>query len=257
MKSIAIAVGVFVVAAPSVAAAHVVMTSPTPRSEDDGLTMAPCGGVASGAPQAFMAGETITVEWEVAVSHGGAITIDFSEADDMNFDDHILAMDLDEMAGATGSADVELPDVDCEQCTLRVVQVNPGKDDYHSCADISLTGATGGTGSTGSTGGDSADTGSTGDGGGDDTTGGGGSGSSGAGDGEDSSGGDDSASTSGVSASASNGGPTAGTGDSSAGDGGSGDGDDGCGCRVRSTPGFGLSMLAILFGLGLRRRRRA
>jgi MYXO-CTERM domain-containing protein len=248
MKSLVLFTSALVLLAPSIADAHVVMTSPTPRSGDNGLTMEPCGGVAAGMAQPLTAGDTITVEWEVGQSHDGTITIDFAEADDMGFRSHVLAMDLPDPGGA-GSAEVELPNLDCAACTLRVIQVNPNEANYVSCADVELTGAVAATTDGDGTGGGGDSTG-----GGGDTTGGGGESSGGPG---GSTGGGDSASASasaGETSAASAG--TVGDGDSTGAPADGGDGDDG-GCSCRTQPSSGAAwMLGGLFLLGLGWRRR-
>ena len=127
-------------AMPTVASAHSLLTQPAPRTLDSGLTEGPCGGVPSGPRAIFSPGETITVEWQVIVPHDGALRIDFSEAGDMNFDQYILAEGIIDDEGYAESMEITLPDMTCTQCTLRLTQVNPIDGNYYSCADIQLGG---------------------------------------------------------------------------------------------------------------------
>ena len=139
---------------PSVAWAHVALVDPPPRSGDNGLTAEPCGDVApTGNPKQYMAGETITVTWAIGTSHGGTLRIELAEMNDMGFDEHVLAMDISDAEGMPESADVTLPDIDCDACTLRVIQVNPEEDNYVSCADVQLMGASAGSSGGATTGG--------------------------------------------------------------------------------------------------------
>jgi hypothetical protein len=36
---------------------------------------------------------------------------------------------------------LQLPDIDCGACTLRLTQISPNDDEYDWCADITLSGA--------------------------------------------------------------------------------------------------------------------
>jgi MYXO-CTERM domain-containing protein len=240
---------------PSIASAHVAMTDPVPRSGDNGLTVGPCGGIPAGAPTPFTAGETITVSWAVGQPHGGSLTIDFAAADDTGFRQYVLAADVSDAEGMPTSIDVQLPDIDCEACTLRLTQINPNDDEYYSCADITLSGASGGStgGCDGTAGGDES-TGTPGE-----STGGG---DSSTGDPDPGSTSDDSASAS-ASASATGASATVGGGSAEGtGDGGSSSGtteddeDSGCSCTSdRGANGMG-ALVALGLGLLARRRRR-
>ncbi len=238
---------------PSIASAHVAMTDPVPRSGDNGLTMGPCGGIPAGTPTPFTAGETITVSWAVGQPHGGSLTIDFAAADDSGFRQYILASDVSDAEGMPTSIDVQLPDIDCEACTLRLTQVNPNDDEYYSCADIALSGASAGsssggagtTGADGSTGNADAST-------GDASTGDPNPGSTS----DDSASASASASATGASATV-GGGSAGSTGDGDSGSGASTD-DDGGGCSctsARDANGVGALAVLVLGLLGRRRRR--
>ncbi len=236
---------------PSIASAHVALTDPVPRSGDNGLTMEPCGGVAAGTPTALMAGDTVTVTWAVGQAHGGSLTIDFSPGDDAGFEGYVLASDVPDGEGSPTSMDVQLPNLDCDACTLRVVQVNPDRSNYYSCADISLSGASASSSGDGSSGGDTSGGSSSGG----ESTGGPAETSS-------SGGGDEStdasatmsgtATTSATSATATAGDTGSGGTDSSAGT----DDDDSGGCSCNSSAAPAPWLLVGLAGLVARRRRR-
>lgn len=240
---------------PSVAWAHVVLVDPAPRSGENGLVAEPCGDVApTGNPVQLTAGDTITVSWAVGQSHGGSLRIDFAEMGDMGFDDNILAMDVSDAEGMPDSMDVTLPNVNCDACTLRIIQINPDEANYVSCADVQLQGAIEGT-----TGGGDDTAGN-----GDESSGGGGTtgdgGSTGGGDqgtgplGDDANGDDaaDDAADDAPPPAGDDG--TAAGGDTTGGQEADGDDAGGCGCTTRSATAPAWMMLLGL--AALRRRRR-
>lgn len=124
--------------------AHARLTSPMPRNNQANLKVGPCGGIApTGAFTAFAPGETITVKWEETIAHPGYYRIAFSPGMDQGFDQHVLADQLPNPSGVqSGQAQVTLPDLECTQCTLQLIQVmtesNPPSN-YYSCADLTLT----------------------------------------------------------------------------------------------------------------------
>lgn len=131
---------------PSVSGAHALMTSPTPRSDSDGLKTGPCGNVAATAtPTELMAGETITVSWLETVDHPGYYRIAYSAPGDADFEDNILVdqiADVDCVAAPCSyTAQVTLPDEPCEGCALQLIQfmgTAPPYSPYFSCADVTL-----------------------------------------------------------------------------------------------------------------------
>ncbi len=134
-----VALGAGVWAIPTVAAAHVQLTSPPPRY---GKTQSPgpCGsGPVVGERTTFMAGETITVAWTQEIPHGGYYFVRFSPNDDAGFDDNELLM-LDEVESQTDYAvEVTLPACSCTDCTLQLWQAQPSLNGgYYACADIEL-----------------------------------------------------------------------------------------------------------------------
>ncbi len=202
----------------------------------------------------FTAGETISVSWAVGQPHGGSLTIDFAAADDTGFRQYVLATDVSDAEGMPTSIDVQLPDIDCDACTLRLTQINPNDDEYYSCADITLSGASAGsTGGSESTAGDES-TGSPGasTGGGDSSTGEPEPGSTS----DDSASASASASATGASATV-GGGSAEGTGDGGSSSGAAEDeGDSGCSCTSDRGANRMGALVALGLGLLARRRRR-
>lgn len=141
------------------AAAHIQLDDPPARTSSQ--KAGPCG--AADAPRGetvatFAPGETITVRWRETINHPAHYRIAFDADGDDDFADPLDFMDfsgnptvlLDAIADHDGgeySAEVTLPDVTCERCTLQVVQVmydkppyGDGNDLYYQCADIALVG---------------------------------------------------------------------------------------------------------------------
>jgi MYXO-CTERM domain-containing protein len=245
---------------PRAAMAHIEITSHTTRYGVATQKSPPCGMLGGSGPGAnvytYAPGETITLSWHEFIDHPGHYRVAFDDSGDDGFADPANAADLfnnatvmlDGIADETDVHDYEveltLPDVECETCTIQILQImtdkppfGNGDDMYYHCIDVRLV-AEGGDGD-----------GDPGDGDGDP---GDGDGDPGDGDGD----GD---------------GDPAGDGD---GDGDSGDGDgdpagetetgaapiddDASGCACTTTPARPLSAVPLsLLILGLLRRRRA
>ena len=161
------------------AAAHIHLLEPTPRYPDEVSgenKNCPCG-VGSGGrtcskPEersdpdrstdratTLVGGSLITVRLNEYVGHDGRYRIAFDPegADVADFNQHILTdiPDPDGNRGNSGNGSLweisaRLPNIDCENCTLQVVQVmngdteNPvadtvGQSTYYQCADLVLT----------------------------------------------------------------------------------------------------------------------
>jgi uncharacterized protein (TIGR03382 family) len=96
----------------------------------------------------FAPGETITVRWTETIDHTGSFVVSFDEdgADEADFAADILYEEADPSGtgGEQREAQVTLPDVECTNCTLRLVQImstseNPSPSSiYYQCADIVL-----------------------------------------------------------------------------------------------------------------------
>ena len=160
LRSRAVLVALAVVLAPSVAAAHIQLTSPTPRSpsQKDG----PCGPLnptRGTNVTVFEPGATIEVRWNETINHPGHYRISF----DLDGQDFVFPPTAtgstegmpnvvkDLIADRAGGAYVEtitLPNMACENCTLQLIQVMTDKppytvgaasdDLYFQCADIAL-----------------------------------------------------------------------------------------------------------------------
>jgi uncharacterized protein (TIGR03382 family) len=159
------------------AAAHIEMETPTPRFNDGQNKWCPCGGGGDGSrnndgcelgssddargatTNSFQPGATIRVRWQETIGHAGRYRIAFDPdgADQADFNDNIL-LDIADPGGNDGNAgqgnvwlaDVTLPDIECDNCTLQLVQImngdtiNPvadvtGFSNYFQCANLVLT----------------------------------------------------------------------------------------------------------------------
>lgn len=251
---------------PSGAWAHLELTSPPSRYGGEVLKDGPCGhpdNPPGTNRRTFEPGETITVRWTEYVDHPGWYRIAFDEDGDDAFVDPADASDLwnspavilDEIADKDGgdyAVEVTLPDMECERCTLQVLQVMTdktgngwGNDEfYYQCADLRLSGDASGT-----TGGEDT---------GDPATGGDASGSTTGGDETGDPGGDDTSGVGSTTGTTASGGSDSspGSGSDSASD-STGEGDESSGCAVTG-PRSG-SAIAVLLPLGacLVRRRRS
>jgi uncharacterized protein (TIGR03382 family) len=150
MKSL-LGLAVITLALAQTAAAHVQLDAPQRRYDD--MKGGACGrgegtdGRTSRFSR-FAPGETITVRWTETIDHTGSFVVSFDEdgADEADFAANILHEEADP-AGTGGEqreAQVTLPDVECTNCTLRLVQImstseNPSPSSiYYQCADIVL-----------------------------------------------------------------------------------------------------------------------
>lgn len=144
----------------STASAHIRLMSPAPRYLDQ--KSGPCGralnDVRGGTVTTFQPGETITVRWQETIGHPGHFRISFDADGQDDFIDPASYTDfytndsvlLDDIPDQTGTQiyqlEITLPDIECENCTLQVVQVMTdkppytvgGNDLYYQCADLIL-----------------------------------------------------------------------------------------------------------------------
>ena len=209
MRWLAVAAIGAVIFTPLVAQAHLELRSPAPRYDGTEQKNGPCGragGTRGTDVTVFRPGERIEVVWEETVNHPAHFRIAFDIDGDDDFvdppcethcddrmdpeyptftmyaDPTVLLDDIEDGNREVGRAQITLPDVECENCTLQVIQVmydkRPitigGNDIYYTCADIALRrdappydGGAGGAdgGSIGSDGGTIGDAGSRDDGG--------------------------------------------------------------------------------------------
>ena len=180
---LSIAASTALVLASASAAAHVRFITPTPRHptpqrEDNTIKTAPCG-VANDSRTTdetrvtvYEPGETITVEFDETIDHPGFYRISFDDDGQDAFvaplsrsavmDTPVLPVLLDDIEdhGPGGySVEVTLPNIECENCTLQLIQVmSSGQswaadDIYYTCADIALRASGSGSGGNGGDGG--------------------------------------------------------------------------------------------------------
>ncbi len=148
------------------ASAHIDMVSPKARELDQ--KQGPCG--VSGSVRGknittVKAGSTLRVTWRETVNHPSHFRISFDADGDNDFIDpksyedrftnaSVLIDGISDAAGGLFAADVVLPDIACDNCTLQLVQVMYDKqpyavgtnDLYYRCADLKLVkDTTGGT----------------------------------------------------------------------------------------------------------------
>lgn len=115
----------------------------------------------------FRPGETIVVSWRETVQHPGHFRIAFdNDGQDFSLPGEespagvvILADDIADKSGSNGvsySQEVTLPEIECDRCTLQLIQVMTtaeppyrASDLYFNCADLILA-ASGGSSSTNS-----------------------------------------------------------------------------------------------------------
>jgi uncharacterized protein (TIGR03382 family) len=148
-----------------VASAHVQLEAPQQRDIDQ--KAGPCGLPDStrGADVCeFQPGATITVEWDETVEHPGHFRVSFDDdgTDDLidpsDYDDYYASeavlvdqiedRDTDVDGNPRYSMQIELPDIECDNCTLQLIQVmtdkppwgpGGGDDIYYQCADLVLS----------------------------------------------------------------------------------------------------------------------
>lgn len=155
-RAIQVLAAALIAAMPATATAHVLMKSPPPRSDADGLKPpefpGPCGNVPrTSSFTQYEPGATIDVTFMETIAHTGCFQIAFSEAGDEDF--KVLAQMIDPPGGKGMSytLPVKLPEgVTCKACTIQLRQQmsgtascpeDPDAEDpipgtYYSCADI-------------------------------------------------------------------------------------------------------------------------
>lgn len=167
MKQLVRALSVaWILASASQAGAHIALKSPTARTNDQvQLKDGPCGqttNARTGKVTVFKPGETITVAWDETINHPSHYRISFDpngtnfpnpkSFTDMDGGVNVLVDGIKDKTGVTPIAytqQVTLPNVECNNCTLQLIQVmtdkppydpSPaGNDIYYQCADLVLT----------------------------------------------------------------------------------------------------------------------
>lgn len=145
------------------ARAHIDLDFPTERKTNSGgQKTGPCGdgaGTRSANVTTYAPGSTITVKWRETIQHPGHFRIWFDQDGVDDFTCPTSATDyitnnplvLDNIADGTTQVQFTLPNVECDNCTLQLVQVmtdkggngfgctGAGGDDlYFRCADLEL-----------------------------------------------------------------------------------------------------------------------
>ncbi len=161
------------------AAAHIQLMYPPQRTtaQKDGPCGAPAGmdGSTRGATATTLEpGSKVTVMWDETIDHPGHFRISFdADGEDdfvepLAFDDFytgpsVIADDIaDTPQGGVSGFEITLPDIECDNCTLQVIQVMTDRAQYNSnalyyqCADVVLARGAGGAGDPGDGAGDPA-----------------------------------------------------------------------------------------------------
>ena len=155
----------FVALVGTTAQAHVALVFPVARPGNPGSAYGePCGfdtdpGRTTSTP--LLPGSTVEVRWAETINHPGHFRISFDDNGQDNFvdpdsytdfytDPSVLLDNIPDVAGVTQhSATIVLPMIECDNCTLQLMQVRtddppfinlPGSIDMHRlCADLTLT----------------------------------------------------------------------------------------------------------------------
>lgn len=150
--------------APSAAFAHIAVDFPVERGGSEKIPH--CGDRPRGTPNVFRPGQTITVRWRETIPHPGHYRIAFNpngatfglpptpDQTTQGIDPQVL-IDLipDKPGNGTYTQDITFPDIECDNCTLQVIQLMTDKppysinypndpnanDIYFHCADIVLS----------------------------------------------------------------------------------------------------------------------
>jgi hypothetical protein len=131
--------------------AHIRMISPKPRLDVDNLKQGPgvvnpCGNQPRGTnPYIYEPNQIVPIQLQETINHPGRFIVQFSLANDTGFTlpENELARLEDTMAGGMRTLQPRMPNVECTNCTLRVIQVmddQPGELYVH-CIDINLRAA--------------------------------------------------------------------------------------------------------------------
>ncbi len=174
--------------------AHILLDAPMRRHDNANDTkVGPCGprngSMRSTDPEritTYEPGAIITVQWHEEIHHPGHYRIAFDDDGQDSFvdktgptdivDPPVLPVLLDGIPDPTGgndvfSVEVTLPDIECDNCTLQVIQyMTDDNEPYYQCADLVLKRTSTGSGGNGGTG--TGGDGIAGEGGGDAGTGG-------------------------------------------------------------------------------------
>lgn len=127
---------------------HARLISPVPRNNNAGIKNGPCGGLSRSAnPTVVQGGSTMTFQWEETINHPGRYIFSLSTANDLNFNQNVLATIVDQQDAGVAlphryTAQITIPNINCPTCTIQLIQSmeeNPAAPTYYySCADINI-----------------------------------------------------------------------------------------------------------------------
>ncbi|HET6611272.1 MAG TPA: SCE4755 family polysaccharide monooxygenase-like protein [Kofleriaceae bacterium] len=155
--AVALALGLGTLAWSRAALAHIDLEYPPMRGGNQ--KVAPCEGAPRGEPTVLAPGQTITVKWHETIDHDSHYRIAFDpdgeddfidpvDVDDFDNSNAVLVDDLPDEPNGSYIYQLTLPNLQCETCTLQVIQVMYSGDsfagNYHRCADLALRGASAG-----------------------------------------------------------------------------------------------------------------
>ncbi len=146
---------------PRPAAAHIEISSHVTRHGKGAQSLGPCGDADDGGPGAnvyvYEPGETVAIAWREFIDHPGHYRVAFDpegsdgfvdpvSADERYSNDAVLLDGVDDIADVHDyEVMVTLPEVECEACTIQVIQVmtdkppyGDGNDLYYHCIDVQL-----------------------------------------------------------------------------------------------------------------------
>lgn len=164
LRRIAPFVAAAVVAGSPIASAHIQIA--TPRQRDTAQKIGPCGASNSVRSQnvcTYRPGATIEVSWDETIDHPGHFRIGFDPDgsddfvdpdgyDDVDGGPGVLVDNIGDRAvrggDSTYTQTITLPNMECDNCTLQLIQVmtdkppyGDGNDIYYQCADLVLSNA--------------------------------------------------------------------------------------------------------------------
>jgi hypothetical protein len=153
--------------------AHVMWTCPTPRSQDSGLKMGPCGGVGSitDLPTLQVNPGPMTVLFTETIYHSGSpYRISLSVPGSDTYDQCILLNHIPHQTAQASmyAVTINIPNIQCSNCALQLIEIMTDKissfgtsgnsscvynsadttnwangqcgSNYHSCANIAING---------------------------------------------------------------------------------------------------------------------
>lgn len=143
------------------AQAHIAVTSHETRHGKDELKNPPCGAETTERGSLFytyLPGQTIQIGFDEYIDHPGHYRVAFdadgtddfvdpASFDDLYTNDAVLLDGIEDREdGGDYTIDVTLPDVECTNCTLQIMQVmtdkppyGDGNDLYYECIDLVLS----------------------------------------------------------------------------------------------------------------------